>query len=223
MPKNKEKKRYKKAYNLKLNLKAISEVLSAVKDYLFPYEKISKKFSKINSEGDLAIFIKEKSAFVTQSTLYGYLKTRMGLKQNLMFTDDIFVDSVNKAKWNIFSEAVTDLTFFSISFLNKKYNIDNLDPNKIYETILENEILTGLPKDICEKYKIKFKEKLNSFDIKEYSSNSPFNNSCNALFHWAPIADELKELDKEVVINSIKNKWMLVVADLEKIPVNLKN
>ena len=32
----------------------------------------------------------------------------------------------------------------------------------------------------------------------------------------------LKELDKEVVINSIKNKWMLVVADLEKIPVNLK-
>jgi len=207
---------------LKLNIKAISEVLLAVKDYLFPYEKISKKFLKINSEGDLATFIKEKSAFVTQSTLYGYLKTRMGLKQNLMFTDDVFVDSVNKAKWNIFSEAVTDLTFFSISLLNKKYNIDNLDPNKIYETILENEILNGLPKDMCGKYKAKFKEKLNDFDIKEYSSNNPFNNSCNALFHWAPIADELKELDKEVVINSIKNKWMLVVADLEKIPVNLK-
>ena len=207
---------------MKLNIKAISEVLSAVKDYLFPYEKISKKFSKINNEGDLAIFIKEKSAFVTQSTLYGYLKTRMGLKQNLMFTDDIFVDSVNKAKWNIFSEAVTDLTFFSISFLNNKYNIDNLDPNKIYETILENEILNGLPKDMCGKYKAKFKEKLNDFDIKEYSSNNPFNNSCNALFHWAPIADELKELDKEVVINSIKNKWMLVEADLEKIPVTLK-
>ena len=207
---------------MKLNIKAISEVLLAVKDYLFPYEKISKKFLKINSEGDLATFIKEKSAFVTQSTLYGYLKTRMGLKQNLMFTDDVFVDSVNKAKWNIFSEAVTDLTFFSISLLNKKHNIDNLDPNKIYETILENEILNGLPKDMCEKYKAKFKEKLNGFDIKEYSSNDPFNNSCNALFHWAPIADELKELDKEVVINSIKNKWMLVVADLEKIPVNLK-
>ena len=207
---------------MKLNIKAISEVLSAVKDYLFPYEKISKKFSKINSEEDLFIFIKEKSAFVTQSTLYGYLKTRMGLKQNLMFTDDVFVDSVNKAKWNIFSEAVTDLTFFSISLLNKKYNIDNLDPNKIYETILENEILNGLPKDMCGKYKAKFKEKLNDFDIKEYSSNNPFNNSCNALFHWAPIADELKELDKEIVINSIKNKWMLVVADLEKIPINLK-
>ena len=205
-----------------MNIKAISEVLSAVRDYLFPYEKISKKFLKINNESDLVNFIKEKSAFVTQSTLYGYLKTRMGLKQNLMFTDDIYVESVNKAKWNIFSEAVTDLTFYSLSFLNKKYSINNLNPIKIYESILENEIPNGLPKDLCEKYKLKFKEKLNTFDLKEYSNNNPFLNSCNALFNWAPIADELKELDKEVVINSIKNKWMLVVADLEKIPVNLK-
>lgn len=207
---------------MKLNIKAISEVLSAVRDYLFPYEKISKKFSKINNEKDLINFIKEKSAFVTQSTLYGYLKTRMGLKQNMMFTDDVFVESVNKAKWNIFAEAVTDLTFFSISFLNKKYDIDTLEPNKIYRTILENEIINGLPNEICEKYKSKFNEKLKSFSIKEYCSDKPFSNSCNALFHWAPIADELKELDKEIVINSIKNKWMLVVADFEKIPVNLK-
>ena len=205
-----------------MNLKAISEVLSAVKDYLFPYEKISKKFLKINNEDDLINFIKEKSAFVTQSTLYGYLKTRMGLKQNMMFTDDVFVDSVNKAKWNIFSEAVTDLTFYAVSFFNNKYNIHSLDPIKIYNAILDNEIINGLPKDMCEKYKLQFKEKLASFNIKEYFYNSPFANSCNALFHWAPIADELKELDKEIVINSIKNKWMLVVADLEKIPVNLK-
>jgi len=208
---------------LKLNLKAISEVLSAVKDYLFPYEKISKKFLKINNEDDLINFIKEKSAFVTQSTLYGYLKTRMGLKQNMMFTDDIFIESVNKAKWNIFSEAVADLTFFCISYLNNKYNIDNLDPNKMYETILNNETVNGFPDDMCDKYKVKFKEKLKSFNIKEYSSDKPFTSSCNALFHWAPIADELKELDKEIVINSIRNKWMLVVADFEKIPINLNS
>ena len=101
--------------------------------------------------------------------------------------------------------------------------IENLDPNQIYTTILDNEITNGLTDEICEKYKLKFKDKLNSFNIKEYSDKNPFSNSCNALFHWAPIADELKELDKEIVINSIKNKWMLVVADLEKIPVNLNN
>ena len=207
---------------MKLNYKAISEVLSAVKDYLFPYEKISKRFLKINNQNELSVFIKEKSAFVTQSTLYGYLKTRMGLKQYMMFTDDIFVKSVNKSKWNIFSEAVTDLTFYSVSFFKKKYNVANLDPNNIFESILDKEINNGLPKEICENYKIRFKEKLKSFNIEEYYNNDPFLNSCNALYQWAPIADELKELDKEIVINSIKNKWMLVIADLEKITVNLK-
>ena len=207
---------------MKLNYKAISEVLSAVKDYLFPYEKISKRFLKINNQNELSVFIKEKSAFVTQSTLYGYLKTRMGLKQYMMFTDDIFVKSVNKSKWNIFSEAVTDLTFYSVSFFKKKYNIANLDPNNIFESILDKEINNGLPKEICENYKIRFKEKLKNFNIEEYYNNDPFLNSCNALYQWAPIADELKELDKEIVINSIKNKWMLVIADLEKITVNLK-
>ena len=207
---------------MKLNYKAISEVLLAVKDYLFPYEKISKRFLKINNQNELSVFIKEKSAFVTQSTLYGYLKTRMGLKQYMMFTDDIFVKSVNKSKWNIFSEAVTDLTFYSVSFFKKKYNVANLDPNNIFESILDKEINNGLPKEICENYKIRFKEKLKNFNIEEYYNNDPFLNSCNALYQWAPIADELKELDKEIVINSIKNKWMLVTADLEKITVNLK-
>ncbi len=206
---------------MKLNLKVISEVISAVRDYLFPYEKISKKFLKVNNEHDLTNFIKEKSAFVTQSTLYGYLKTRMGLKQNLMFTDDIFVDSVNKAKWNIFSEAVSDLTLYMISFLKKKYNFDHLNPSQIYENILDKELENGLPKDMNEKYKAKFKNKLNNFNIDTHLTSYPFYESSEALYHWAPIAENLKELDKEIVINSIKNKWMLVVADIEKIPFNL--
>ena len=68
----------------------------------------------------------------------------MGLKQYMMFTDDVFVESVNKAKWNIFSEAVTDLTFYSISFLKKNITLIGLDPNKIYSAILDNEITNGL-------------------------------------------------------------------------------
>ena len=112
--------------------------------------------------------------------------------------------------------------FLFCLFFKKKYNVANLDPNNIFESILDKEINNGLPKEICENYKIRFKEKLKNFNIEEYYNNDPFLNSCNALYQWAPIADELKELDKEIVINSIKNKWMLVTADLEKITVNLK-
>ena len=42
----------------------------------------------------------------------------------------------------------------SINVLKKKYEVQSLDPTKIYESILNNEIHNGLPKDICEKYLI---------------------------------------------------------------------
>ena len=53
---------------------------------------------------ELKKFIQGKSAWVSQETLYGYLKTRMGTKYVLMFEDEIFLESINKAKWNIYSE-----------------------------------------------------------------------------------------------------------------------
>ena len=80
-----------------------------------------------------------------------------------------------------------------------------------------------MPDEVFNSAKKSFEDRFQKVDWKKYYNSLPFNESALALYHWAPIADELKELDKEIVINSIKNKWMLVVADLEKIPVNLNN
>ena len=85
--------------------------LKSAWEYLFPYKKIASKFSKINSEKDLQNFIQERSAHVTQTTLYGYLKTRMGHKFTLMVQDEEFSKSINIAKWNIYVEAISDLNF----------------------------------------------------------------------------------------------------------------
>ena len=37
--------------------------------------------------------------------------------------------------------------------------------------------------------------------------------SSDAVFHWAPIADELKALDEEIVRNSIHLRWIGVRRD----------
>ena len=47
-------------------------------EYLFPVEKLTSYFKSINSKSDLQKFIQQRSAHVTQNTLYGYLKTRSG-------------------------------------------------------------------------------------------------------------------------------------------------
>ena len=41
-----------------------------------------------------------------------------------------------------------------------------------------------------------------------------------ALYSWSPIAEELKVLDKEIVLNSIKLKWNLVQNEFKKLTVN---
>ena len=35
----------------------------------------------------------------------------------------------------------------------------------------------------------------------------PFNDSALSLYEWAPIADELKTLDRKIVLNSMILKW----------------
>ena len=100
-------------YNVKLNLKDIQK-------YLFPIKRIFHKYRQIKSLDQVMNFIQEQSAQVSQMTLYGYLKTRMGAKHILMFEDKNFLNSINIAKWHIYSASLVDCTFFCFSFLYKE-------------------------------------------------------------------------------------------------------
>ncbi len=51
-----------------------------------------------------------------------------------MFDDEIFLSSINKAKWNIYSIALQDLTFYTLSYLNVYYNYN--ETSKASENIM---------------------------------------------------------------------------------------
>ena len=89
--------------------------LNDFKVYFFSLFKAFLPKKKIKSFDELEEFIQTKSAWVSQVTLYGYLKTRMGTRYVLHFENDEFMKSVNLAKWNIYAIALQDLTFFSFS------------------------------------------------------------------------------------------------------------
>ena len=101
---------------MKLNLNKVVNTLKAVKEYLFPVEKLTSYFKSIKSKEDLQKFIQQRSAHITQNTLYGYLKTRMGHKFTIMVDDEVFSQSINIAKWNIYMAALTDCTFYIFSY-----------------------------------------------------------------------------------------------------------
>ena len=204
------------ALKYRFNLKDIK--LEDFKIYLFSLFKAFLPKKKIKNIDDLKSFIQKKSAWVSQVTLYSYLKTRMGTKYVLHFDNEELMSSINKAKWNIYSIALQDLTFYTLSYLNVYYNYNETSKaSEIYEEIINNEITNGMPEEVALKGKEKFKERLQKINWKEYYKSWPFNESALALYEWAPIAEELKTLDRKIVLNSMILKWENIQQEFIKL------
>ena len=190
-------------------------------EYFFPVKKITSKFKTISSKKDLQNFVQERSAHVTQTTLYGYLKTRIGTRYVAMLEDEKFAESINIAKWNIYVVAISDLTFYVFSFLTDQKNLKQNDAQEIFDNIIKEEINNGLKEKIYKNAQENFIKKFQTINWQKYYKDNPFKDSGLALYEWSPIADELKILDKEIVLNSIKLKWNLVENDFKELTKNL--
>jgi len=185
--------------------------LDDFKVYLFALFKAFIPKKKIKNLDELEIFIQTKSAWVTQVTLYSYLKTRMGTKYVLHFDNDVFMTSLNLAKWNIYSVALQDLTFFTFSYLKVNFNYQDINQaKKIFNKILDDEISNKMPLDIIEEAKKTFNERFRNLNWEIYYNDLPFNPSALSLYKWAPIAEELKSLDRKIVLNSMILKWNII-------------
>ena len=203
---------------LKYKLKLKDVKLSDFKIYLFALFKAIIPKKKIKNISELTDFIKKKSAWVSQVTLYSYLKTRMGTRYVLMFDDDTFMTSVNKAKWNIYCISLQDLTLYTISYLKVFFNFQDVyKAEDIYETILNEELKNGMPEEIVSKGKEKFKNRVQKINWQTYYNSLPFNESALALYEWSPVAEELKTLDRKIVLNSMILKWDNIKKEFEKL------
>ena len=187
------------------------------KIYLFSLFKAFIPKTKISNLDELEDLIQSKSAWVTQVTLYGYLKTRMGTRYVLQFENDEFMASVNLAKWNIYAVALQDLTFFTFSYLKINFNYNEMNKaEEIFLKILDDEITNKMPLDIIEEAKKNFKDRLQNINWDIYYSDLPFNSSALSLYKWAPIAEDLKTLDRKIVLNSVILKWDIVKKEFEE-------
>ena len=202
---------------MKLNLKDFEK-------YLFPIKRIFSKYRQIKTVEQVKTFIQEQSAQVTQMTLYGYLKTRMGAKHVIMFEDKDFLRSINIAKWQIYGISLIDCTFFCFSFLYKEKNFLKTDQaNQIFFEILNTEKASGMDIEAYNNSTKEFNLRFSEVNWETYYNNNPFMKSSQALYNWAPVADELKKLDKQIVLNSMILKWNNIQKDFKKLASNFES
>ena len=191
--------------------------LNDFKIYFFSLFKALIPKKKIRNFDELENFIQTKSAWVSQVTLYNYLKTRMGTRYVLHFDNDEFMKSVNQAKWNIYSVALQDLSFFVFSYLKVNSNFEETNKAKeIFFNILDDEINNNMPLEIIEEAKKNFDQRTQTIQWNNYYNDLPFNSSALSLYKWAPIADELKTLDRKIILNSVILKWDIIKKEFKE-------
>ena len=203
----------------------VKQVIGVFKDFLInPVKKLFLGEKKIKNFDDLKNFISKKSAYVSQFTLYGYLRTRMGGINFYKSLNDLpFNTSVNIARWNIFLVAVQDLLLFTFSYIYNKQDRSIIsNASLFFKKILEEQQPYGLEDELKNKSMNEFEERIKKVNWHMCYKTKPFEKSCEALFTWAPIADQLKDLDKEIVINSMDVQWQNVMIDFVKLlqPLN---
>ena len=181
-----------------------------------------RKAEVVKDRDSLATFLNTRASHVAQTSLYGYLRTRAGTRFPEMFENPDILTSINIAKWHIWLACLSDLTVFTGHHLYQSGEIEESDLKELMQKALQQVLdETGLPEEAGSDFvpaTEKVVQRVVTCDWKvERDDDTVFSQSPEALFYWAPIADELKELDESIVKNSIRYRWIETRRSLRKL------
>jgi hypothetical protein len=162
-----------------------------------------------------------RAAYVAQTSLYGYLKTRMGTRYVQLFQDATYVVSINKAKWAVFASCLADLTVFSCALVNRDGNLDPAATADLAIHCFRRAVEQSFEPDALETVGMPavaaFEGRARLTDWREAAEGeNAFGRSPAALIALAPVIDEFKALDSEIVMNSMRFRWRDVRQQLRK-------
>ena len=166
-------------------------------------------------------FVATRSAYLAQKTLYGYVKTRMGIRYPAMFEDKNIIASLNIAKMHVFAACLSDLTIYAVATALHGRPLGNVARQEMarrcYAVGLRGNT-GGAPAEFSAQDCIdEFDRRLAETDW-PHGARQPknFTRSPRALFRWAPIEDKLKNFDSEIIENSVKYAWRDIREQFQK-------
>jgi hypothetical protein len=166
----------------------------------------------IDSVAKLQDFVATRSTYLAQKTLYGYVKTRMGTRHVAMFHDHNIVISLNIAKLHVFAACLSDLTIYAVAVALHGRPVGNVDREEMarrcYAAGLREIADDAAANFAAQDYVGEFDRRLADTDWQRGALQPEnFTRSPPALLRWAPIDDQLKKFDSEIVENSVKYAW----------------
>ncbi len=179
-----------------------------------------RRLQPIRDADALRAFLQTRASYVSQMTLYGYLRARAGIRFPELFENDRFVESINVAKWHVWLACLSDLAAYSGGMLRRSGATDDAVKELVLRVVGEILTETGQPADAGPEFVAhaeRIKARLSLCDwAAQADGDGPFVESPSALVYWAPIVEDLKALDEEIVRNSVKFRWNEIRAQLRR-------
>lgn len=166
----------------------------------------------IDSSEALAAYLNERASFIAQTSLYGYLRTRTGMRYPELFDDDPFVASINIAKWHVWLDCLSDLAVYAGSRLAQQAPRAMPQVARMMTELVDGILAeTGTPGEAGEEFvshAARVRDRVARTDwLSVGPDEAAFTESPTGLVRWAPVMDELKELDEAIVRNSVRFRW----------------
>jgi hypothetical protein len=194
----------------------VSGILAECRQYLGIGGKVRR--DPVADPDALQAYLASRASFIAQTSLYGYLRTRAGTRYPELFDDDAFVVSINIAKWHMWLACLSDLAVYAGGLLARG-GISEDRVGVLMRHVLQQALDdTGAPADAGPGYadhadRVRARIALTPWRQIE-DGEACFHESPDALVQYAPVVDQYKRLDAEIVRNSVRFHWQEVRREL---------
>ena len=166
-------------------------------------------------------FVQTRASYVAQTSLFGYLKARMGTRYRVMFEDDVFSHAIRTAAAKLFGSCLSDLAIVAAAKCRVAGNLDDAQTAALAGRLFLGALdkgLEGFPDaEVGADAITRFQQRTSVLDWNRADDISlTFASSEADLVRFAPVVDEFKELDREIVMNSIRFRWRDIREQLNR-------
>ena len=135
-----------------------------------------------------------------------------------LFDDDAFVASINVAKWQLWLDCLSDLSVYAGSRIAHGRPDETPRIGRAMEALVGSVLdRTGTPAEAGPGLRGARVARARPRGAHQWLEVGPaeaaFTESPAGMVRWAPVRDDLKALDEEIVRNSVRFRWQAVRRD----------
>ena len=178
-------------------------------------------WSSLDDVASMTRFVRTRSAYIAQTSLFGYLKTRMGTSFRRHFEDEEFSRIIRASAVKLFVACVSDPTIFAVANAARDGDLSADECAALAQRCFQDAMSEGigegdwvsLPSDAWQRFE---ERAAATIWASAAVGEGAFAGSADEIIRVAPVIDEFKALDERIVRNSIRFRWRDVRERLRK-------